>query len=74
MKTEHALIPIKCILCDDVAAAIIHAPEGCTCAANRYQPRCAQHLIRASDAGEVFEVVEELSRDEYLFPKREEAS
>lgn len=53
--------PVKCLLCDDEAAVIICARHGCTCSPNKYQPRCMQHLIRAIDSNETFEVVEDFT-------------
>jgi hypothetical protein len=51
--------PVKCLLCDSEAVAIVYARNGCTCSANKYQPRCEQHLSRARDTGEDFTVVED---------------
>jgi hypothetical protein len=51
--------PVKCLLCDDEAAVIVYAPNGCTCSPNKYQPRCIQHLHRAWDSGEDITVVED---------------
>ncbi|HEX4611120.1 MAG TPA: hypothetical protein VH092_23215 [Urbifossiella sp.] len=51
--------PVKCLLCYSEAAAIVYAPNGCTCSPNKYQPRCEQHLRRAWDTGEDIIVVED---------------
>lgn len=51
--------PVKCLLCDSEAVVIIHAPDGCTCSPNKYQPRCDQHLHRLMDTGEEFVIVED---------------
>jgi hypothetical protein len=50
---------VRCLLCSDDACVIIHAPLGCTCSPNKYQPRCSHHLQRAYDTGEQFEIVED---------------
>ena len=57
------LIPLRCILCDADAVVVIYAPHGCTCATNRVQPRCRQHLGRADDSEETFEILEDLQPD-----------
>lgn len=49
----------SCDLCSDIAVVMIYAPNGCTCLANKYQRRCMQHLIRADDYKEEFEIVED---------------
>jgi hypothetical protein len=51
--------PVKCLLCDSEAVAIVYARNGCTCSPNKYQPRCEQHLRRAWDTGEDIVVVED---------------
>jgi hypothetical protein len=38
--------PVKCLLCDDLAAVIVYCPNGCTCSPNKYQPRCDHYLGR----------------------------
>jgi hypothetical protein len=48
-----------CDLCSDVSVVMIRAPRGCTCLANVYQRRCVQHVHRAWDAVEDFEIVED---------------
>ena len=60
MTDTRPLRPLRCLLCDAEAVVVIEAPNGCTCARNVYQPRCRQHLERASDSGEIFAVVERL--------------
>lgn len=55
------ILPLICIFgCEEPVVAVVHTPNGCTCAANKYQPRCLQHLsrLRDSDWGE-FEIVED---------------
>lgn len=60
-NTEKRIHPLVCIFgCQDPVVAVVHAPEGCTCAGNRYQPRCMQHLMRLADTDEgCFEIVED---------------
>ena len=58
---EKHILPLRCIFdCDDAVVAVVHTPNGCTCAGNKYQPRCMQHLMRLSDTDEgCFEIVED---------------
>lgn len=59
--TGKPTLPLVCIFgCDDAVVAVVHTPDGCTCAANKYQPRCMQHLMRLDDTdGGEFEIVED---------------
>lgn len=50
---------IQCLLCEDEAVVIVHAPHGCLCSPNKYQPRCMQHLMRANDTDEDITVIED---------------
>jgi hypothetical protein len=58
--TEHRkFVCPPCDLCSAVSVVMIRAPQGCTCLRNVYQRRCAQHLQRAWDTMEEFEIVED---------------
>lgn len=47
------VLPLICIFgCKDPVAVVIHAPNGCLCANNKYQPRCMHHLNRLRDTNE----------------------
>lgn len=63
MSNKPLMTPM-CILCCSDAVCIVKAPNGCTCAANIYQPRCAQHLykLRDSDWG-CFDIVEIINEE-----------
>lgn len=50
---------LPCLLCDDPAAVIVYAPNGCTCSPNKIQPRCQHHLNRALDSNEDIEIIED---------------
>lgn len=53
-KPEGRIYPLVCIFgCDDAVVAVVHTPYGCFCAANKYQPRCQQHMLKleGTDAG-----------------------
>jgi hypothetical protein len=56
---ERKFVTPNCDLCSSVSVVMIRAPRGCTCLANVYQRRCAQHLQRADDTLEEFEIVED---------------
>lgn len=58
-EQETKTTPVKCLLCDSEAVAIFHAPNGCTCAPNKIQPRCQQHVLRADDTGEELYLLED---------------
>ena len=64
--SDKPIMPMTCLLCDEPAAVVVKADEGCTCAGNVYQPRCFHHLrrLRDSDAG-CFEVVEDFRVGEW---------
>lgn len=47
----------RCSFCSSAAAALIDAPDGCTCSDRRWQYRCVQHMLRADDTGETFSIV-----------------
>jgi len=73
--TEVALHPFvrrfvtpPCDLCSDVSVVMIRAATGCTCLANVYQRRCHQHLQRASDTLEDFEIVEDYTVEKVFSP------
>lgn len=55
------IYPLKCIFgCEDPVVVIAYTPNGCTCAGNKYQPRCMQHLARLDDTdGGEFTIVED---------------
>lgn len=59
MTPQIRTTPIKCLICNDEAVVIVHAPCGCTCSPNKYQPRCMHHLMRATDTGEEIYIVED---------------
>lgn len=55
------ILPLVCIFgCTDAVVAVVHAPNGCLCAGNKYQPRCQQHLLKLHDTnyGD-YEIVED---------------
>jgi hypothetical protein len=58
---ELPILPLVCIFgCKDPVVAVVRAQNGCTCAGNKYQPRCMQHLSRLGDTDEgCFEIVED---------------
>lgn len=39
---------MKCHLCESVAVAVFHFPEGCACSTAEIQPLCAQHAFKAA--------------------------
>lgn len=60
--TDKKIYPLVCVFgCQrDPAVVVIHAPEGCLCAGNKYQPRCAEHLRKLYDTNEgEFTIVED---------------
>ena len=58
---DKPILPLVCIFgCKDPVVAVVHTSDGCTCAANKYQPRCMQHLMRLDDTdGGRFTIVED---------------
>lgn len=47
------IYPLVCIFgCEDPVVAVVHTPAGCLCAANKYQPRCMEHLRKLRDTNE----------------------
>lgn len=58
-SVSERIKPLPCILCADIASVIVYAPFGCTCADNKIQPRCAQHLQRAYDSNEDITIIED---------------
>lgn len=46
-----------CSFCSAEAAALLDMPGGCLCSDTRYQYRCVQHMMRATDTSEVFSLV-----------------
>jgi hypothetical protein len=63
---QNRIYPLVCIFgCTDPVVAVLHTPEGCTCALNKYQPRCMQHLMRLGDTDEGnFKIVEDFRMGE----------
>lgn len=55
------ILPLVCIFgCKDPVVVVVHTPDGCLCAGNKYQPRCMQHLLRLHDTNEgEYEIVED---------------
>lgn len=51
-----AIIPLKCFICNTEASVVVYCTKGCTCAANKYQPRCEHHLARLLDTGEELDI------------------
>lgn len=37
---------LRCLLCGQPAAEVMHYPDGCECDGARYQARCAQHVVK----------------------------
>lgn len=58
---NERIYPLVCVFgCADPVVAVVHTPNGCTCAGNKYQPRCMQHLSRLYDTDEGrFAIVED---------------
>lgn len=60
-NAKHRIHPLVCVFgCIDPAVAVVHTPQGCLCADNKYQPRCAEHLRKLQDTNEGdYEIVED---------------
>ncbi|HEY4385632.1 MAG TPA: hypothetical protein VGN34_14330 [Ktedonobacteraceae bacterium] len=56
-QTDRKDTTPQCHFCSSRAAALIDAPNGCTCSDRRYQYRCVQHMMRARDTGETYSLV-----------------
>ena len=52
-SSHTRIYPLVCIFgCKDPVVAIVHTPQGCLCADNKYQPRCMEHLRKLADTNE----------------------
>ncbi len=70
MSREITFVTPPCDLCSSTAVAMIYAPHGCTCLSNKYQRRCHQHLQRADDTIEEFQIVEDYTVDQVFIQNR----